>query len=61
MTLSVSWFSVFITTDVLFNDLQQYTLKHIVGLINQSPSLTKKTRQRLLQYVEDPDGLKNRK
>ncbi|OQV16819.1 hypothetical protein BV898_08992 [Hypsibius exemplaris] len=41
-------------------DHKQYTLKHIVGLINQSPSLTKKTRQRLLQFVEDPEGLRNK-
>ena len=42
-------------------DHKDYTLKHITGLLNHAPSLSKKSRQRLLQYVEDPEGFKSRK
>ncbi|XP_055337389.1 syndetin-like [Paramacrobiotus metropolitanus] len=47
--------------DKWVKDHREYTLKHVVGLINHSPSLSKKTRQRLLQFVEDPEGLKGKK
>ncbi|GAV02132.1 hypothetical protein RvY_12734 [Ramazzottius varieornatus] len=42
-------------------DHKEYTLKHITGLLHHAPSLSKKSRQRLLQYIEDPDGVKSRK